>query len=740
MDVEDLDIGTTLKKQAELKKEAEEKAKKTKEERPKQEKCRALPRKAHLTITIIILLIAFSAGIYLRTQTYRLKFIDQFTFNNYYLNVRNDIVKQVEQQYPMLPDTEKAKLIKKNIDAILNSEQSKKTLERLKEENKKIYKDDSGSVYLYLFDTYYYYRLAGNIVENGHPGETLKEGKPFDTLRTPPAGRYAESNLFPWMMAYAFKIASFFSKKVTLLGVAFFFPVLIFILTFPFAYYFGRKLSNNFGGLLAAVFFAIHPIAIRGQIAGIPDTDSLNIFFPFLIIFFLFRIFDDKKVYMKAAWLIAMLLSIFLFKQTWGGGYYYIVFIIVTFLATYITLMLFRKVQKAKKKKALWLSGLIVFVTVFLLGALMFLLKHKRTSVLRKYIGMSESGTWPDPFQILSELQSTNLVQQIGGYLILLIFLGGILYFAYGLLKKTRRERLFFLIWVVALAVVSLFAARFTRLFGPVFTVFIGSFLGIVVSRIRDYGYKSLVKYISVVIIGILMLAIVNADLEKMSYTLPEMDDAVANVLSEIRHNSSEDAIIAGWPDYGYVYQAYAKRATILDGGSWDGFSNYLISKMFLSEDENVSLGLLRTLVCGARTPAKKIIEKTSWDLFKKIITSNKSEALRIAKENKIQQRYVNKIFCEPQESYVIIYEEMLQKMHHIEYFAEWDPIVNKAYAEVSRLSEEKGIAYLSRNYNLSETEAIDEYLKIKERMILGKLPRFDIRDSNCNEEKGVIK
>ncbi|RMF56104.1 hypothetical protein D6745_00320, partial [Candidatus Woesearchaeota archaeon] len=32
------------------------------------------------------------------------------------------------------------------------------------------------------------------------------------------------------------------------------------------------------------------------------------------------------------------------------------------------------------------------------------------------------------------------------------------------------------------------------------------------------------------------------------------------------------------------------------------------------------------------------------------------------------------------------------------------------------------------------------EYLKIKERMILGKLPRFDIRDSNCNEEKGVIK
>lgn len=63
--------------------------------------------------------------------------------------------------------------------------------------------------------------------------------------------------------------------------------------------------------------------------------------------------------------------------------------------------------------------------------------------------------------------------------------------------------------------------------------------------------------------------------------------------LDWLRENSSPDAVVISWWDYGYLIQYYAKRTTIVDPGNVYEWRNIAIAKFFMSSDEDKALNIL---------------------------------------------------------------------------------------------------------------------------------------------------
>ena len=61
---------------------------------------------------------------------------------------------------------------------------------------------ETGLPYLLDMDSYYHVRMTNDIALYGHPGETLKEGEPWDSFSYAPAGRTA-SDYKPLMASLA---------------------------------------------------------------------------------------------------------------------------------------------------------------------------------------------------------------------------------------------------------------------------------------------------------------------------------------------------------------------------------------------------------------------------------------------------------------------------------------------------------------------------------------------------------
>ena len=147
------------------------------------------------------------------------------------------------------------------------------------------------------------------------------------------------------------------------MAVAFYLPVAFFIILFPLVFWLGRKLTNEYGGLFAALLFAIHPIVITSTMGGLTDTDLLNVFFPLLITFFVFKLIDSKSWVWRGIHTVLILVCLRLFMFAWKGAYYFILFLIGYFIAFGI-LKLFLRFKDLPKQKLMMYSSILLLVMI----------------------------------------------------------------------------------------------------------------------------------------------------------------------------------------------------------------------------------------------------------------------------------------------------------------------------------------------------------------------------------------
>jgi len=279
----------------------------------------------------------------------------------------------------------------------------------LSEEAKAAYSEDY--IYAHGADTYYYMRIARD-------GST-----PIDTLRLAPEGVSSNPGLYPSIMRL------FPSVEIA----AYWLPVILGILSVLLVYMLGLRFSEEVG-LYGALVFAMHPLFVTWNYAGFADTNAINMFFTLAIVYSL------SKVKENIAW-GALGLGLFgLFWMTWTGAFYILAVVALIIGAS----LLGDKIDNKLYGVAAVLALLLVFFGRRVAERLL------PSTVTAQQIQELKPVVWPE------------LVQGLGGYVMLILTVLSVAYVVYFIRKK---DHMALIAWCVPVFVAGLLSRRFLFLF-----------------------------------------------------------------------------------------------------------------------------------------------------------------------------------------------------------------------------------------------------------------------------------
>jgi len=168
------------------------------------------------------------------------------------------------------------------------------------------------------------------------------------------------------------------------------------------------------------------------------------------------------------------------------------------------------------------------------------------------------------------------------------------------------KKYIFIFIWFFLMIVAARGAIRLFFVFSSI-TSILTSYLvvaGIDYSlNLRDRAYKIVALAIIIFIIfaplgffdGVLV-SYAKVSSSQAKFTGPSYGQQWQYAMEWVRENTPEDAVFAHWWDYGYWVQTGGQRATILDGGNFIVYWDYLMGRHVLTaQSEEEALGFLKT-------------------------------------------------------------------------------------------------------------------------------------------------
>ena len=418
---------------------------------------------------LFLLLIPIFLSIFLRVQPVYIPITDQWAADSVINSIRSQISSQISQQYPNLPQQNRDVLVNNELQKVLNEQKSAidQQVYAGSRAIKSRLQDDAGLPYLPTIDPYYWLRFTRNIVENGHPGDEIRDNAPYDNHMLAPAGRDVPFDMFlAYFTAYLFKFLSFFNQNLSLAKVAFYVPVLVSALAVIPIFFITKKIAGNFGGFIAATILAIHPTLLTRTMGGIFDTDGFNILLSMSIAWIFLEALEAKKMVKVAALSALAGLLIGIFSFTWGGWWYIFDYI----LASVVLYILYYSFAHKKELMRSFVSfarqdavknSISFFVIFFIVSAVSvsFFVSYRHFEKFYTnptgFAKLKEVGIttiWPNVFTTVAELNPASLnqvVDQVG--------LGNIFFFLIALIginltlkTKGRKNLLFFagtLVW-----------------------------------------------------------------------------------------------------------------------------------------------------------------------------------------------------------------------------------------------------------------------------------------------------
>jgi asparagine N-glycosylation enzyme membrane subunit Stt3 len=383
---------------------------------------------------LLLLIIPILLSVFLRVQPAYLPITDDWASDTVINNLRSQIKSQINQQYPNLPDDNKDALVENELQKVLKEQKSEINQQITATSNffKSRLQDDAGNTYLLAIDPYFWMRNAKNVIENGHPGDEIRNGQQWDNHMFAPEGRGVPPDMFhAYFEAYLFKFLSFFNRNLNLMAVVFYVPVLISALAVIPAFFITRKLTGNFGGFVAATIVAIHPSFLSRTAGGFADTDAYNVMFPLFIAWIFLEALEAKSTRNTIIFSVVGGLLVSFYSFTWGGWWYIFDFILIS-TVLYIAYYTFvhRKeltgnfVNFAKQKTIKnSITFLAVFFIVSALSVSFFVNFGHFTAFATNPMGfarLKEVGIttiWPNVFTTVAEQNPAslnNVINQVG--------------------------------------------------------------------------------------------------------------------------------------------------------------------------------------------------------------------------------------------------------------------------------------------------------------------------------------
>ena len=480
---------------------------------------------------------------------------------------------------------------------------------------------------LFEFDPFFNFRATEYILENGYDAYFQW----IDEKSWHPFGRNVSENSQVTLHITASIFYQIFGSNSSLYDFVIIFPLVVGSLTAISVFAFVRVLGGTTAGLLAALMFSISvPIFTRGLI-GWFKSEPLGLFFAFLAMYLFVSGIMYNKGKFSFIKLVFAALFLTLGLSSWGGILFFLIpiilfYFILPFLkqeknfiiwATPVfsgSLILFLLLFERTSTFTIGYAGVLIgFSTVFVIICELIKKfsnesKHIRncsiflTSIIIAIIGIFASGiislpgfrylnamnpflTNLDPLtDSVSEHMTTTLSTSYMLVSVFIIF--GIIGMWFLFSRKTIdlkiNKRIFALIIAAAAIYISSSFVRL-ELFASVGLIILGSIgLAILFKKILESNIFSPTKILFCgVIFGLfLMPVILPEDLSWSSWAefpptilhggsfFQMSTDDWPHAMNWLKNNTSEDAIIASWWDYGYWITTLSDRTTIVDNAT----------------------------------------------------------------------------------------------------------------------------------------------------------------------------
>jgi dolichyl-diphosphooligosaccharide--protein glycosyltransferase len=709
--------------------------------------------------TLFLILIPLLLSVFFRMMPAYLPVTYDWATSSVYNNIRAQIRSGIEQQYPNLPDPNKNELVETQLREYLkqNRKQVDEGIRQTSLYFKSRLQDSKGHTYLLAIDPYFWMRHARNILKNGHVGDSLKDGKPYDNFMYAPRGRFIPGDVLnAYAQAYLFKIINFFNRNIDLMGVAFYVPIIVASLSVIPAFFIARKIGGDLAGFIAALLVAVSSPFMSRTAGGFSDTDAYTVLLPFMITWLFLEAFESNDT--KKIILLSSLAGFFvgLFSFAWGGWWYILDFLLAAGFVYLIYFIIMHRKELLKDftrfLKLPAIRSTVIVVVVFFASSAIFVSLFIHPVAFMKaptnplyFATLKEVAVakiWPNVLTTVAEQNEATLEQVIatiggGSANAKFMFFIGVIGVILTMLKKDRHGKvdvkyaILLSLWFIATIYASRKGVRFIQLLVPAFSVAFGIALGISYQYISKWVEKGLQinrKIANIVLISFFFLVLVNPFIASGYATakneLPSMNDAWFESLDKINREAEQDAIINSWWDFGHWFKAIGNRSVTFDGTSQDSPQAHWIGKVLLTDDEKVAVGILRMVDCSAHYAfyeLDKYIKKPykTVEILNEIIVLDKKGAKKRLEGYGLTDKQIKGVLelthCEAPENYFIASGDMIGKSGVWGHFGSWDfrraTIFNKIKNKT--FTKEKAIGYLQSEFNYSKDEATSLYYEV---------------------------
>ncbi len=715
--------------------------------------------KKHSTLFVLVLLLFLQfmpnqgylpwGGMWMRMEAQNLVRADEWARDAVQSTYLEQIKTGINKQHPNLPNEKKNKLINEELEKALIERKS--VIEEQTNVLSKIFRsqfqyEHDGTPYLYMYDVdpYVFLRYAENYIERGHIADKIIEGRHIDTHQFAPVSHeITPKTLHPYVLAYIHKIFSLFSKDIPIMQSTAYMPIIFMALSLIPAFFIAKNFAGNIGGFVAATMLAVHPALLSRTYWSLADTDSYSTFFPLTITWiFLLAVYSNRAKKANSYMAIAGFLT-GVYAVAWGGWWHIFYFILSTLGIYLIYLIIIRRYFNQPKsagiRNTIMLMGsYILFTTIFFSILVSFEGFYK--SLFGPFIvflikPIAHASLWPNVYTSVEELKRLSfkfILAMFGGIPLLISVLG----IGFSLFKKDAngkrdvRLAILLIIWIFSTIYAITRGRRFSMLVVPAFSIGLGIAAGVLFQSFAEFCKKrfSVNKIWSgAVLLGIFYALVfiipVTASYDFIKTASPLINDAWWNALAEIKNNSSENAIITSWWDFGHYFKYSADRPVTFDGGSQNTPLAYWVGRMLLTDDEKEAVSILRMLDCGIYIGLEVLDNETgftpkSMEILDKISMIERENAKEILNKYGILDSKADEILrythCNPPEAFLITSDDMINKAGVWARFGNWDLKNADLWLNVRKMERDKAINYLMEKYNDTRENAVKLYSKAR--------------------------
>lgn len=310
---------------------------------------------------------------------------------------------------------------------------------------KAYYQDNNGLPYFSEMDSYFNYRMTADYLDHGYMGDTNTNGTNWDLHSYYPPGREAAyTPLIVYITAFTYKFLNIFSN-IPLTAVAFWIGAFVASLAVIPAYFFIRRITNDYGGITAAILVATAPAYFSHTFAGFFDTDQFNMILPLFTVWFYVESIRADNIKNRTIFAVLSAFSMLLFSLAWDGWIYIFYLLIITtiiYLLVSNYLLNWKTIKKTGEynSKREWFQeqpGIFALVVFILLSSISILITSGPADFVTSILGpigftqlqasVQQTTAYPNVFVSVAELQIPSVWEAINN-------VGGIIVFIFGLL------------------------------------------------------------------------------------------------------------------------------------------------------------------------------------------------------------------------------------------------------------------------------------------------------------------